>query len=205
VDFVPASFREFCRPQHNHWKLPDARYDELNSSHLTVHGATDQAIAAGFTMINISSRYLSPDMNKQNPATDAIWNTHHQPRDAQLAIDKVRQLSRRSRTGDTGYAVARAGHEVHREKPLGQIVYRPANTGIPFRFRRCFAAISSHLGAGRVGKLRRPALGVRSSAARTPRGYDQHRSCQASARRLPSLSNGRGNPRWRGRARIASH
>jgi hypothetical protein len=78
-------------------------YDELNSSHLTVHGATDQAIAAGYAMVNIASRYLSPDLNKQNRALQPIWSTHDQPRDAQLAIDKVRQLPRRSRTGDTGY------------------------------------------------------------------------------------------------------
>jgi hypothetical protein len=78
-------------------------YDELNSSHLTVHGATDQAIAAGFAMVNISSRYLSPDKNKENRAKRPAWSTHHQPRDAQLAVDEVRQLPRRSRTGDTGY------------------------------------------------------------------------------------------------------
>jgi hypothetical protein len=78
-------------------------YDELNSSHLTVHGATDQAIAAGFAMVNIASRYLSPDLNKQNRATQPVWSEHNQPRDAQLAVEKVRQLPRRSRTGDTGY------------------------------------------------------------------------------------------------------
>lgn len=78
-------------------------YDELNSSHLTVHGATDQAIATGFAMVNISSRYLSPDLNKQNRATAPEWSIHDQPRDAQLAIDKIRQLPRRSKTGDMGY------------------------------------------------------------------------------------------------------
>lgn len=78
-------------------------YDELNSSHATVHGATDQAIAAGFAMINISEHYLSPDLNKKNRATEPEWSTHNQPRDAQLAIDKVRQLPKRSKTGDVGY------------------------------------------------------------------------------------------------------
>jgi hypothetical protein len=78
-------------------------YDELNSSHLTVHGATDHAIAAGFAMVNIATRYLSPDLNKQNRALQPMWSTHDQPRDAQLAIDKVGQLPRRSRTGDAGY------------------------------------------------------------------------------------------------------
>ena len=78
-------------------------HDELNSSHLTVHGATDQAIAAGFAMVNIAQSYLSPDLNKRNRAADPEWSTHNQPRDAQLAIDMVRQLPKRSKTGETGY------------------------------------------------------------------------------------------------------
>jgi hypothetical protein len=78
-------------------------YDELNSSHLTVHGATDQAIAAGFAMVNIADHYLSPDLNKRNRVSAPEWSRHDQPRDAQLAVDKVRQLPRRSKTGDTGY------------------------------------------------------------------------------------------------------
>lgn len=78
-------------------------YDELNSSHLTVHGANDQAIAAGFAMVNIARRYLSPDLNKKNRAIDPEWSTHNQPRDALLAIEKIGQLPRRSKTGDTGY------------------------------------------------------------------------------------------------------
>lgn len=78
-------------------------YDELNSSHLTVHGSSDQAIAVGFTMVNIADRYLSPDLNKRNRSTEPEWSTHRQPRDAQLAIDKIKQLPRRSKVGDVGY------------------------------------------------------------------------------------------------------
>ncbi|NBB51006.1 hypothetical protein GVN24_22255 [Rhizobium sp. CRIBSB] len=78
-------------------------YDELNSSHLTVHGSSDQAIAAGFAMVNIAETYLSPDLNKKNRATDPEWSKHNQPRDATLAVDKIRQLPKRAKTGDTGY------------------------------------------------------------------------------------------------------
>ena len=53
-------------------------YDELNSSHLTVHGANDQATAAGFAMINIADRYRSPDLNKKNRAEDPVWSSHGQ-------------------------------------------------------------------------------------------------------------------------------
>ena len=78
-------------------------YDELNSSHLTVHGASEQAIAVGFTMVNLADHYLSPDLNKKNRATDPEWSQHKQPRDAQLAIGKIKQLPRRSKVGDVGY------------------------------------------------------------------------------------------------------
>jgi hypothetical protein len=78
-------------------------YDELNSSHLTVHGNTEQALAVGFAMVNVTEHYLSPDLNKKNRAGDPDWSRHKQPRDAALAIDKVKQLPRRARPGETGY------------------------------------------------------------------------------------------------------
>ena len=78
-------------------------YDELNSSHLTVHGATDQAISAGFVMVNIAEVYLSPDRNKGNRGAAPVLNRHNQPRDATLAVDKVKQIARRSRIGLEGY------------------------------------------------------------------------------------------------------
>jgi hypothetical protein len=78
-------------------------YDELNSSQLTVHGANDQAIAVGFTMVNLADHYLSPDLNKKNRSTEPEWSEHKQPRDAQLAVDKIKQLPRRAKVGDVGY------------------------------------------------------------------------------------------------------
>ncbi len=78
-------------------------YDELNSSHLTVHGSSEQAVAVGFAMVNIADRYLSPDLNKRNRIDAPEWSAHDQPRSAQLAIDKVRQLPRRSNVGGMGY------------------------------------------------------------------------------------------------------
>lgn len=78
-------------------------YDELNSSHLTVHGASEHAIAVGFAMVNVATDYLSPDLNKKNYPDNPEWSKHNQPRDAQLAVEKLRQLPRRSKVGDTGY------------------------------------------------------------------------------------------------------
>jgi hypothetical protein len=78
-------------------------YDELNSSHATVHGATAEAIAVGFAMVNIAEHYLSPDLNKENLATSPRWSAHRQPRDASLAIEKLRQLPRRTTVTENGY------------------------------------------------------------------------------------------------------
>ena len=74
-------------------------YDELNSSHLTVHGSSDQAIAVAFAMVNEATDYLSPDLNKKNRVSEPVWSRHNQPRDASLAVDKIKQLPRRSKTG----------------------------------------------------------------------------------------------------------
>ena len=54
-------------------------------------------------MINISENYLSPDLNKSNRKNDPVWSRHNQPRDAELAVQKVRQLPRRAKVGEVGY------------------------------------------------------------------------------------------------------
>jgi len=78
-------------------------YDELNSSHQTIHGAHDSAIAAGLVMINIAKRFLSPDLNKENRISNPRWNVHSQPKSVMITIDKIKQLPRRSKTGIAGY------------------------------------------------------------------------------------------------------
>jgi len=78
-------------------------YDELNSSHQTVHGNSEHAIAAGFVMINAAERYLSPDLNKPRREIETTWSTHVQPRDASLVVERVHQLPRRSGTNEIGY------------------------------------------------------------------------------------------------------
>jgi hypothetical protein len=78
-------------------------YDELNSSHQTVHGANDFAIAAGLVMINIADRFLSSDLNKENRTDNPKWSTHRQPKSVEITLEKVKQLPRRSKTGIGGY------------------------------------------------------------------------------------------------------
>lgn len=78
-------------------------YDELNSSHLTVHGAFEDAIAVGFVAINASSSYLSPDRNKRTIDGAPTWSRHKQPFSAQITTRKIEEIPRRSRKGEEGY------------------------------------------------------------------------------------------------------
>lgn len=101
-------------------------YDELNSSHVTVHGNSEQALAVGFAMVNMATSYLSPDLNKKNRAASPEWSTHVQPRDGSLAIEKARQLPRRSNTGETGYdAFAIVAVELTNEREPVKLITTP--------------------------------------------------------------------------------
>jgi hypothetical protein len=87
-----------------HQRARPRLYDELNSSHLTVHGASDHAAAAAFVMVNISPQFMSSDMNKFPLAThDAIVNQEPQPKAAEGIIEKVTEIPRRSRPGEEGF------------------------------------------------------------------------------------------------------
>jgi hypothetical protein len=79
-------------------------YDELNSSHLTIHGDTNSAIAAGFAMINIAETFISPLRNPWPLAEhDAFVSRHRQPGDARSVVEKVLELPRRSDTTAEGF------------------------------------------------------------------------------------------------------
>lgn len=77
-----------------HIKALPRLYDELNSSHQTVHGAAQEALAAGFCMINAADTFISPP---------GLANTHRQPKDTERTLQKVRELPRRSKAEDDGY------------------------------------------------------------------------------------------------------
>ncbi|MGH3712037.1 MAG: hypothetical protein ACRDT4_01010 [Micromonosporaceae bacterium] len=87
-----------------HIKALPRLFDELNSSHLTVHANTAGAIAAGFTMVNVSDTFISPDRNKHPLATvNAVVSTHKQPLWAERAIQKLKELPRRTRQHEDGF------------------------------------------------------------------------------------------------------
>lgn len=80
-------------------------YDELNSSHLTIHGDTDSAIAAGLAIINVSDSFVSPTRNHWTigGSVATLVSEHKQPKEAELTLAKVLQLPRRSSTGGVGF------------------------------------------------------------------------------------------------------
>jgi len=81
-------------------------YDELNSSHLTVHGAADQAIAVAFVMVNASPSFVSPDSNRKPLAAEippTVVTPLRQPDATEFVIGKVSELPTRTRPGQEGY------------------------------------------------------------------------------------------------------
>lgn len=85
-----------------HGKARPRLYDELNSSHLTVHGASSQALAVGFVMVNASTTFVSPDLNKR-PRQRKIISSHTQPAAAASIIEKVKEMPRRTGPRTSGF------------------------------------------------------------------------------------------------------
>ena len=105
-----------------HTKALSRLHDELNSSHLTIHGSSDFAIAAGFAMVNLAVTFVSPtrDLRSLPNATPTV-TTHTQPRDAERTIAKLREIPRRANTGEVGFDA------------MGVVVIELANDGTPVK------------------------------------------------------------------------
>lgn len=78
-------------------------FDELNSSHSTVHGSSEDAVAVGFTMVNIASEFISPTASHHAGAEPQVTE-HRQPKDAARVIDHIwANLRRRAEVRDRGF------------------------------------------------------------------------------------------------------
>jgi hypothetical protein len=88
-----------------HTKAKPRLYDELNSSHATVHGAADQAVAAAAVMVNHGPDFLTFDRNRLGIDTPPPlrYQVHNQPADAAGVVAKLEELPRRSGTGSFGF------------------------------------------------------------------------------------------------------
>lgn len=105
-----------------HIKALPRLYDELNSSHAAIHGSADFAIAAGFAVVNISGTFVSPGRNKHRVADRPFEvTTHRQPNVTIRAIEKIKEIPRRTHSGADGFDA------------LGIVVLEMANDGTAVR------------------------------------------------------------------------
>jgi hypothetical protein len=105
-----------------HIKALPRLFDELNSSHATIHAHADNALAVGFAMVNASSVFISPDLNKHDLAVvPPVVSEHRQPLWASRAVAKLEELPRRTGRGHEGFDA------------FGIVVVDMANDGTPVR------------------------------------------------------------------------
>ena len=86
-----------------HVKALPRLYDELNSSHSCIHGASNLAIAAGLSIINGSREFISPKNNLRHVRSKPSVNSHTQPHATLRTIAKIRQIPRRSTIDERGF------------------------------------------------------------------------------------------------------
>lgn len=87
-----------------HVKSLPRLYDELNSSHLCVHGASRQALAIAYVQVNASPTFISPVVNNRPVEVRAAQVTdHRQPYDTERVLAKIAEIPRRSMSSENGF------------------------------------------------------------------------------------------------------
>ena len=123
-----------------HVKALPRLYDELNSSHLAVHGASSQALAIAYVQVNLADSFVSP-----NPKNVAMMQNglgpkvsrHRQPEDTIRVLDKIAEIPRRSSNNGNGFdAIGVSVFELHNDgTPVTVIEGSPApQAGQPFHY-----------------------------------------------------------------------
>ena len=103
-DVLIALEAKACMTAHS--KARPRLFDELNSSHQTVHGSSSEAIAAGLVVVNFAEQFASPGRSGYCPHCGhrvAPVNPHKQPADGEGVMSKVMQLPRRTRPDEDGF------------------------------------------------------------------------------------------------------
>lgn len=88
-----------------HVKSLPRLYDELNSSHLAIHGASNQALAIAYLQVNNSSTFYSSVRNSERMSEGLApkITLHRQPQDTQRVLDKAAQIPRRAGKSGNGF------------------------------------------------------------------------------------------------------
>jgi hypothetical protein len=87
-----------------HVKSLPRLYDELNSSHLCVHGASRQALAIGYVQVNAAASFVSPVINSRGKVDGEYEVTRHrQPADTLRVLAKITEIPRRSASSEVGF------------------------------------------------------------------------------------------------------
>lgn len=88
-----------------HTKSLPRLYDELNSSHLCVHGDSGHALAIAYVQVNSSDEFISPIINSAAIAAGQPPRVsfNRQPVSTQRVIEKVADLPRRANIRETGF------------------------------------------------------------------------------------------------------
>jgi len=88
-----------------HVKSLPRLYDELNSSHLCVHGASRQALAIGYVQVNSAEEFISPVINSRLIAKgiEPEITKHRQPASTTRVLDKIAEIPRRSGHNGSGF------------------------------------------------------------------------------------------------------
>ena len=84
-----------------HGKSQPRVFDELSSSHQMAHRGDDQVIAAGVTVVNIASSFVSP--LRQTESGDTVVTPHNQPHVAARMVKHLRGLRIREGVGEEGF------------------------------------------------------------------------------------------------------
>jgi len=103
-DVLVALEAKACMTAHS--KARPRLYDELNSSHQTVHGSSSEALAGGLVVVNFAEQFASPGRAGYCPHCGmrvAPVNPHRQPGDGLGVIEKVTQLPRRTKADEDGF------------------------------------------------------------------------------------------------------
>lgn len=84
-----------------HGKSQPRVYDELSSSHEIVHQGNPRAIAAGITVVNIASTFISPLRQKKD--SPFYISQHAQPHVTERMVRHLRGLPIREQVGQVGF------------------------------------------------------------------------------------------------------